>query len=140
VLAHCRDFVSARQLHAQMAADGIQVGLSTVYRALRELEASGRADVVRDAVGERLYRPRSASDRRYYLICRCCGHSRPVDGEVVKAWAEQVGRDAGFTAVELTVELTGICARCRPATPATEGDPSCRFQPARHGARRSCPH
>jgi Fur family transcriptional regulator, ferric uptake regulator len=143
-LADHQDFVSAQRLHALMTSGGIRVGLSTVYRVLRGLEASGRADVVRDEAGERLYRPRPVTGRRHYLFCRCCGHSRPVDTEVVQAWAEQVGREAGFTAVELTVELTGLCARCRTASPAAahaeKGDPSCRSEPARPGTRRSCSH
>nr|WP_067279439.1 transcriptional repressor [Streptomyces jeddahensis] len=139
VLAGCPDFVSAQQLHAQMSAAGIRVGLTTVYRTLRELEACGRADVVRDEAGERLYRPRLADEHRHYLMCRSCGRSRPVDSEVVEAWADRVGADAGFAAVEHTVELTGICARCRPAMPAAdEGEASCRSEPARQADRRSC--
>ncbi|MGK5530435.1 Fur family transcriptional regulator [Streptomyces sp. URMC 129] len=166
VLADCPDFLSAQQLHARLAADGAGVGLTTVYRALRELEACGRADVVRDEAGERLYRVRPAGGHRHYLICRCCGRSRPVDSEVVEAWADRVGADAGFAAVEHTVELTGVCARCRPAVPgrsapaghadpapraagAAGGDgithadqeaPPCRSEPAHPARRPGCPH
>ncbi|MFI0446486.1 Fur family transcriptional regulator [Actinomadura sp. 6N118] len=127
VLAECQDFVSAQQLHALMGADGIRVGLTTVYRVLRELEAYGQADVVRDGTGERLYRPRPADGHRHYLICRSCSRSRPVDSEAVEAWAGQVAEATGFAAVEHTVELTGICAGCRPATPGGhEEGSSCR--------------
>lgn len=45
----CEDFVSARSLHAAAEAAGIMIGLTTVYRTLRILEADGGADVIREA-------------------------------------------------------------------------------------------
>ncbi|WP_269856682.1 Fur family transcriptional regulator [Streptomyces sp. RPT161] len=128
VLAGCQDFVSAQELHALLAAAGNSVGLTTVYRALRDLESAGRVDVVRDDAGERLYRRRLSDGHRHYLMCRCCGRSQPVASEVVEEWADRVGGDAGFAAVHHTVELTGICARCLPS--AEQGEPPCR--PARN--------
>jgi Fur family ferric uptake transcriptional regulator len=114
ILAGCQDFVSAQELHALVTAGGHAVGLTTVYRALRELELGGSVDVVRDAAGGRLYRLRPADGHRHYLICRDCGRSRPVDSEVVERWAGRIAADAGFAAVEHTVELTGVCADCLP--------------------------
>lgn len=124
----CPDFVSAQALHARVVADGEPVGLTTVYRALRDLETTGHADVVRDDSGERLYRPRAGTGHRHYLVCRCCGRSRPVDADVVERWAARVIEDAGYAAAEHTVELTGICARCQPL--ADKGEPPCRSEHA----------
>ncbi|MBE1536915.1 Fur family transcriptional regulator [Actinomadura algeriensis] len=113
ILGDCKDFVSAQELHALVCDRGLKVGLTTVYRALRNLDAQGRVDVVRDGGGERLYRMRSSDGHRHYLVCRTCGQSRPVEAEVVEAWADEVGETTGFDEVEHTVELTGICAGCR---------------------------
>ncbi|MFV2175648.1 Fur family transcriptional regulator [Actinomadura sp. LOL_016] len=118
ILGDCQDFVSAQQLHALAHGQGLKVGLTTVYRALRDLNAQGRVDVVRDGGGERLYRMRSCDGHRHYLVCRTCGHSRPVKAEVVEAWADEVGETTGFDEVEHTVELTGICAGCRSPSSA----------------------
>ncbi|WP_443110355.1 Fur family transcriptional regulator [Actinomadura sp. 3N407] len=120
VLVDCRDFVSAQELHALMSASERRVGLTTVYRTLRELEACGHADVVRDETGERLYCLRLTRGHRHYLMCRSCGRSLPVDSEVVEAWADRVATESGFASVEHTVELTGICARCAPASSAAD--------------------
>ncbi|TDD37454.1 transcriptional repressor [Nonomuraea terrae] len=122
VLVDCPDFVSAQQLHALTTADGIGVGLTTVYRTLRELEAYGGVDVVRDDAGERLYRLRPSGSHRHYLVCRSCGRSRPVDAEVVEAWVDEIGESAGFDAVEHTVQLSGICSACRSAAPPLAGE------------------
>lgn len=114
-LANCRDFVSAQDLHARMTADGIQIGLTTVYRGLRDLEAAEAVDVAQPGAAERLYRWRPDSGHRHYLICRACGFSRAVDSEVVEEWAGRIAADSGFAAVAHTVELTGVCAACQPA-------------------------
>ncbi|WP_037639858.1 Fur family transcriptional regulator [Streptomyces bicolor] len=127
-LAGRQDFVSAQDLHALLVADGVRIGLTTVYRALRDLEASGGADVVRDDAGERLYRTRPADGHRHYLLCRACGRSRPVDSDVVEEWAGRIAADTGYAAVEHTVELTGICADCQPS--GDEGDPPCHWEHA----------
>lgn len=112
---HARgSFVSAQSLHAALAADGTAVGLTTVYRTLRLLEAAGHVDVVRDGDGERLYRPRPDDGHRHYLVCRECGLSLAVDSDEVERWVARIARDIGFHAVDHTVELTGVCDGCRP--------------------------
>ncbi|MFD4529470.1 Fur family transcriptional regulator [Streptomyces sp. NPDC058470] len=136
VLTGCKDFVSAQELYGLMTADGTRIGLTTVYRALRDLEASGGVDVVRDDAGERLYRRRPDDGHRHYLICRGCGRSRPVDSDVVVQWAGQIASDTGFAAVEHTVALTGTCAGCQPAP--DEGEPPpCHWEPAREDRDRA---
>ncbi|TPQ23216.1 transcriptional repressor [Streptomyces sporangiiformans] len=99
--------MSAQKLHGLLTVHGTRTGLTTVYRALLELEATGGADVIRDEAGERLYRRRPADGHRHYLIC--CGRSRPVGSEAVERWAREIAADTGFAAVEHTVELTGLC-------------------------------
>ncbi|OMI35625.1 Fur family transcriptional regulator [Streptomyces sparsogenes] len=106
------DFTSARELHGALMADGAVVGLTTVYRTLRLLEREGRVDIVRDEAGERLYRSRPADGHRHYLVCRRCGMSLAVAAEAVERWADDVVAATGFSAVEHTVELSGICEPC----------------------------
>jgi Fur family ferric uptake transcriptional regulator len=108
------DFVSAQRLHAALSAEGVTVGLTTVYRTLRLLEAAGHVDVVRDSDGERFYRPRPDDGHRHYLVCRMCGLSLAVDSEEVEEWVTRIAREIGFHSVDHTVELTGVCDGCRP--------------------------
>ncbi|MFF6783621.1 transcriptional repressor [Streptomyces sp. NPDC012510] len=122
-LAKRHDFVSAQDLHTLIVADDTRIGLATVYRALRDLEATGSVDVLQAGAGARLFRLRAADGHRHYLICRSCGRSRPVDSQDVEEWAERVTADTGFAAVEHTVELTGVCSGCRPR-PDTGGEPA----------------
>ncbi|MFE6775152.1 Fur family transcriptional regulator [Streptomyces sp. NPDC057702] len=114
-VANCPEFLSARQLHARLAAEGVAIGLTTVYRSVHALARRGLLDVVRDGAGGRRYRHRPAAGHRHYLICRHCGRSRSVDAEAVEEWADGVGERTGFSAVEHTLELTGVCADCGAA-------------------------
>ncbi|MGV4988685.1 Fur family transcriptional regulator [Streptomyces sp. NRAIS4] len=145
-LAGCQDFVSAQELYAFLVSGDHAIGLTTVYRALSELEADGGVDVVRDEAGGRLYRLRPADGHRHYLMCRDCGRSRPVDSEVVEEWAGRIAADTGFTAVEHTVELTGVCADCLARTDGGRpsgnegGEPPCHWDraPGPRGPVHSC--
>ncbi|MGW1809661.1 Fur family transcriptional regulator [Streptomyces sp. NPDC002078] len=105
-------FVGALALHNQLAAAGSPVGLSTVYRTLAGLAGVGRADMVRDTSGERLFRYRPGPEHRHYLICTECGLSRPVDSGPVEEWADTVAQTSGFANVRHTVELSGVCPDC----------------------------
>ncbi|MEU5774440.1 Fur family transcriptional regulator [Streptomyces venezuelae] len=109
------EFVSAQELYALLAGTGRPVGLTTVYRALRELDRAGLLDVVRDETGERLYLRRPTDEHRHYLICRDCGQSRAVDAGTVEAWVDRLAESTGFAELEHTLELNGVCGPCRSA-------------------------
>jgi Fur family ferric uptake transcriptional regulator len=88
-------FRSAQEIHAELRRQGETVGLTTVYRHLQVLSEQGVIDTIRDPSGESLYRQ--------------CGRSVEVEGRVVEQWAEKVAAEAGFTSVDHTVELFGLC-------------------------------
>ena len=113
-------FVGAQALHNRLAAVGSPVGLSTVYRTLTALADAGRADMVRDTSGERLFRYRPGPEHRHYLICTECGLSRPVDSGPVEDWADTIARTSGFANVRHTVELSGVCPDCGQRQAAVE--------------------
>ncbi|WP_329314616.1 Fur family transcriptional regulator [Streptomyces sp. NBC_01262] len=106
------DFTSAQALHARLLSTGERVGLSTVYRTLTALSQAGRADVVRDPAGERLFRYRPAEEHQHYLLCRRCGLGLPVDATVIESWATAISNSSGYADVQHTVELTGTCPDC----------------------------
>jgi Fur family ferric uptake transcriptional regulator len=106
------DFTSAQTLHARLLTTGERVGLSTVYRTLTALADAGRADIVRDPAGERLFRYRRSEEPQHYLLCRHCGFGVPVDAALIESWAAQITESSGYADVQHTVELTGTCPDC----------------------------
>jgi Fur family ferric uptake transcriptional regulator len=115
-LTRNQDFISAQGLHERVLAGPRPMGLTTVYRILRELDAAGLVDSFRDRDGERLYRIRPDGPHRHYIRCRACARSVDIRSGPVEQWAEAVGRDLGFTAVEHVLEFTGVCSQCAPTT------------------------
>ena len=108
-LASLPGFCSAQEIHAELRRRGEHVGLTTVYRHLQVLTEQGTVDTIRDTSGETLYRQCGSSAHHHHLTCRSCGRSVEVEGRVVEQWAEKVAAEAGFTSVDHTVELFGLC-------------------------------
>ena len=110
VLGGLPGFCSAQQIHAELRQRGEHIGLTTVYRHLQVLSEDGQVDTPgrerRDAVPAL-----REQAHHHHLICRTCGTSVEVEGRAVERWAEQVAAEAGFTAMDHTVELFGLCRR-----------------------------
>jgi Fur family ferric uptake transcriptional regulator len=106
-LARSPGFVTAQALHARLVADGEQIGLSTVYRALHALSRAGLLDTARDPSGGQLFRirpGRGQGSHQHYLLCRSCRRSVTVTSAAVECWASAIGRRHGFT---------DVCGTCR---------------------------
>jgi Fur family transcriptional regulator, ferric uptake regulator len=108
-LASLPGFCSAQEIHAELRRRGDHVGLTTVYRHLQVLSEQGAIDTIRDPSGETLYRQCGSTRHHHHLTCRECGRSVEVEGRVVEQWAAKVAAEAGFTSVDHTVELFGLC-------------------------------
>jgi Fur family ferric uptake transcriptional regulator len=106
-------FRSAQAVYAQLRAEGETVGLSTVYRHLQALTASGAADTLQTGEGEVLYRLCGEQNRHHHhLVCRECGATVEIEGRSIEAWAQRKAQEHGFTDVDHTIELIGRCAAC----------------------------
>lgn len=111
-LREAEGFVSAQALHTRICSTGTRIGLATVYRTLSSLAEAGDVDTVRGADGEVTYRSCDTDEHHHHLTCRECGHTVELNAESVEAWASAVTDQHGYTAVDHTVEITGICRVC----------------------------
>ena len=111
VMDEVSGFRSAQEVHDLLRARGEQVGLTTVYRSLQALAASGDIDFLVTDDGQTVYR-RCGSSHHHHLVCRECGRTVEIEGPTVERWAEGVAAEHGFTDVSHTIELFGRCADC----------------------------
>ncbi|HEV7171914.1 transcriptional repressor [Pedococcus sp.] len=111
VLAETSEFCSAQELHARLRTMGDKVGLATVYRNLQAMAADGEIDMIRTDEGEAVYRACSTG-HHHHLVCRRCGTTVEVEGAAVETWARTVSAEHGFTEVDHTVEIVGLCSAC----------------------------
>ena len=110
-LDEATSFCTAQELYDVLRHRGDKVGLATVYRSLQLMAEADEVDVIRSDGGEAFYR-RCSDLHHHHLVCRSCGRAVEVSGPAVEAWAERVAKDNGFTDVNHTVELFGICSAC----------------------------
>jgi len=108
------EFRSAQQVHDLLRRRGDRIGLTTVYRSLQILAATGKVDVLRSPDGEVSYR-RCSSGHHHHLVCQTCGRAVEFDLPSVERSAEKVARDNGFTGISHTLEIFGTCPSCAPA-------------------------
>lgn len=111
LLENLEEFRSAQDLHDELRRRGEGIGLTTVYRTLQSMAASGLVDTLRTDTGESVYR-RCSEHHHHHLVCRACGSTVEVQGRQVEAWAAEVARTHGFSDVSHTIEIFGICATC----------------------------
>lgn len=104
-------FVSAQQLHRQLADAGTSVGLATVYRQLNALAASGHADRITNADGQ-AFRACRTNGHHHHLVCEGCGRVAEIETPD-EDWIHRSAAQHGFTVSRHVLEAFGQCSACR---------------------------
>ena len=125
-LTRVADFRSAQQIFEDLHSQGQRVGLATVYRSLQGLAEDGRVDTLRSSEGEVLYRSCASEHHHHHLVCRECGFTEEIEQSQIESWVSAVAADHGFSDVEHSLELFGLCASCREKESARSGKPERR--------------
>ena len=111
LLEEVANFRSAQELHDELRRRGQSIGLTTVYRRLQSMAASGMVDTLRTENGESVYR-RCSQQHHHHLVCRQCGATVEVQGAKVETWTAEVAVENGFTDINHTIEIFGLCPEC----------------------------
>lgn len=106
-------FRSAQQLHLELRQDdGVRVGLVTVYRILHAFTGLEMVETQRAEDGEMLYRLRTTSEHRHYLLCRQCGLAIGFTVDDVECLTSQLAQQHRFTEVAHQIDFYGTCPQC----------------------------
>jgi Fur family ferric uptake transcriptional regulator len=107
-------FRSAQDVHATLRSRGEPVGLSTIYRHLQGFADDGLVDVIHTPEGESTYRycGEAGQSHHHHLVCRRCGRAEEIEGRAIERWATTMAAKYGYTDVDHTVEVFGVCADC----------------------------
>ncbi|WP_427018513.1 Fur family transcriptional regulator [Pseudarthrobacter sp. P1] len=109
------DFVSTQELYRLLHQNGVSVSLATTYRILASMAEEGLVDTLRNGEGEAVYRRCSVTAHHHHLLCRQCGKAVEIEAPAVESWAARIAKEHGFTAVQHTVEIFGLCPECSAA-------------------------
>lgn len=117
VLREQENFRSAQQLYLAIRHHRqLRIGLTSVYRILHTLATDRIAETQRAEDGEILYRLRTGTGHRHYLICRRCGGAVGFTPVGIEEHTRRLSRQHHYSDVTHHVDLYGICPRCRTAT------------------------
>jgi Fur family ferric uptake transcriptional regulator len=114
-LDRVRGFRSAADVHLALRSGGGRIGLSTVYRHLHGLTATGQVEAVHSASGEWLFRRRRAPGHTHALWCRACGAAVEIDDDPLETRLADLAHRNGYGDVEHELILSGVCRHCRTA-------------------------
>jgi len=95
------------------------VPLSSLYRTLSVLSASGVLDRVHDGEGVARYELAEwLTGHHHHITCSRCGSTQDIDfapevETTIQQLAEEVGGAAGFEVTGHRLDLEGLCSLCR---------------------------
>ncbi len=121
VLAQSGAHLDANEIYEQVRRLDRRLSLSTVYRTLNTLKATG---VVRELHLDREHHhyELDAKDGHSHLVCMECGRVVEVESDAFEKVAEAAAAAHDFEIASAQVELAGYCATCRQSQP--RGAPS----------------
>ena len=111
LLASVDEFLTAQEIHALLLERGSGVGLATVYRNLAMLVEQRDIDTTASPTGELRYRSCSKT-HHHHITCERCGHTVEIELADIESICASAANRHGFTSVQHTVEIIGICKHC----------------------------
>lgn len=113
-LLHNSDhFRGAQRLyHDLRQGHGVQIGLVTVYRILNLFTDLQITETQRAEDGEMLFRLRTSSQHRHYLLCRQCGRAISFTTDEIEDFTSRLAQQHRFTDVAHQIDFYGTCPRC----------------------------
>ncbi len=109
------EFVSAQELHEKLSREGRRIGLATVYRTLQAMAEEGILDTMQEGT-ETLYRYCETEEHHHHLMCRRCGKTVEIALAGAEDWVRSIATANGFSDVDHTLELIGLCSDCAGKT------------------------
>lgn len=101
------------QLHAATSKERDDVGLVTVYRAIRMLAELDIVCEISTDGRQRSYLLRRPPEHHHHLVCSSCGHVVDFVSSDVERLQSRLARETGFRIDGHIVEFVGCCAQCR---------------------------
>lgn len=106
--------LSLHQIHEKAGAHACD--FATVFRFVTLLEEKSLVEKVAWADGTTRHELRTGDGHHHhYLICRACHKVEPVDDCVVERLEEEIAAERGYTAMNHSLQLTGVCPTCQKA-------------------------
>ncbi len=105
--------VGAYDILEKLSAERRRAAPPTVYRALDFLSEHGLVHRIESSNAFIGCGQPGAAHRAHFLLCAECGEAAELDDPSLRDALAHVARRAGFAVERETVELKGLCSKCR---------------------------
>ncbi|WP_369344367.1 Fur family transcriptional regulator [Bifidobacterium aquikefiricola] len=116
-------FSTAQTVYTSLCARGKKVGIATIYRNLQAMAGRQELDTLH-MDGETFYRLCKDRHHHHHLVCRKCGRTVEFEIPGFEEWTREGARSLGFSEVSHSLELFGVCKRCRLGATSNDSDAS----------------
>jgi Fur family ferric uptake transcriptional regulator len=109
--------LTLQEIHDKVG--GKSCDFATVFRFISILEEKSLVEKVAWMDGTTRHELKAEDGHHHhYLICRTCQRVEPVDGCAVERLEDQIAAKRGYTAINHTLQLSGVCPSCQKSKPA----------------------
>ncbi|AYR24492.1 ferric iron uptake transcriptional regulator [Herbaspirillum rubrisubalbicans] len=107
------DHLSVEEVHRQLTAEGMDIGLATVYRVLAQFEAAGIVIKSTFDATKVIYELNNGPHHDH-IVCLGCGRVDEFHDPVIEARQKMAAESLGYMMSEHQLSLYGYCRDCRP--------------------------
>lgn len=104
--------ISAQELRDRIIAEGGEVSLSTIYRALERLSEQNEIRSIMSARGQ-LWESVSGEEHHDHLICTKCGLTVEFHDDLLSGFGQSVAERKGYIYQESRFDIFGFCKDCK---------------------------
>ena len=103
------------ELYALLKKKNENIGIATVYRNLKLLEADGNVEKVHMFDGAPCYKilEKNCEHSHHHLICKSCNEIIDFEEDLLEAVEKIIELTKGFTITDHRVIFYGFCSKCK---------------------------
>lgn len=102
--------LTAEDVYKLLMAEGMDIGLATIYRVLTQFEQAGLLARHHFESGKAVFELNEGGHHDH-LVCLQCGHVEEFYDAEIEKRQEAIARDRGFVIHEHSLQLYGYCHR-----------------------------
>ncbi|MDR0934400.1 MAG: ferric iron uptake transcriptional regulator [Burkholderiaceae bacterium] len=108
--------LGAEDIYRLLMADGLEIGLATVYRVLTQFEQAGLLTRNHFETGKAVYELNEGAHHDH-IVCLKCGRVEEFHDDHIEKQQQEIARRHGFEMVDHTLALYGYCTpACKKAS------------------------
>ena len=105
--------MDVEEIHKSLMNGGIHLSLSTVYRALEDMEAAGIVSRMSFGESGRRFFELNSISHRHYLRCLGCNKLLPLDSCPISNYQNKLEKETGYSILGHRLDIYGYCPKCR---------------------------